>query len=201
VVRRGLSWTGTVGLNGPVSGSMGYVHVVLVGPMAVGKSTVARRLAARLGWPMRDSDDDLRAERGFSGRELAATAGVDALHRWESTHLRRSLADATPSVVAAAASVVDDPLCREAVAGQFVVWLRAPAATRAAWMTSSGHRRSLGPDPVGALATLDAERTELYEAVADLAVDAGDAAPDEIVATILDHMPVTGAGGTADIPS
>jgi shikimate kinase len=177
------------------------VHVVLVGPMAVGKSTVARRLATRLGWPVRDSDDDLRAERGFSGRELAATAGVDALHRWESTHLRRSVAAATPSVVAAAASVVEDPLCREALAGQFVVWLRAPAATRAARMTSSGHRRSLGPDPVGTLATLDTERTELYEAVADLAVDAGDAGPDEIVATILDRMPVPGDPEDRDLPS
>jgi shikimate kinase len=177
------------------------VHVVLVGPMAVGKTTVARRLAARLGWPVRDSDDDLRAERGFSGRDLAATAGVGVLHRWESSHLRRSVASATPAVVAAAASVVEDPLCREALDGQFVVWLRAPAATRADRMTSSGHRRSLGPDPVGTLATLDAERTELYEAVADLAVDTGDADPGEIVATILAHMPVQGNNRDHDLPS
>ena len=180
---------------------MSDMHLVLVGPMAVGKSTVARRLAARLGWPVRDSDDDLQADRGFSGRELAATAGVDALHRWECSHLGRSVAVPTPSVVAAAASVVEDPLCREALAGQYVVWLRAPAAVRAARMRSSGHRRSLGPDPVGALATLDAERTELYQAVADLAVDAGDADPDGIVAEILDHMPVPGTDEGPDLRS
>jgi shikimate kinase len=180
---------------------MSSMHVVLVGPMAVGKSTVARRLGARLGWPVRDSDDDLQAERGFSGRELAATAGVDVLHRWECSHLGRAVAAATPSVVAAAASVVEDPLCREALAGPFVVWLRAPVAVRAARMTSSGHRRSLGPDPVGALATLDSERADLYEAVADLAVDTGDLGPDEIVATIIDRLPMPGAGGAADLPS
>jgi shikimate kinase len=190
-----------LGLNRTVSGSMSYMHVVLVGPMAVGKSTVARRLAARLGWPARDSDDDLQAERGFSGRELAATAGVDALHRWEGSHLGRSLAATTPSVVAAAASVVEDPLCRESLAGQFVVWLRAPAAVRAVRMTSSSHRRSLGPDPVGTMATLDIERADLYEAIADLAVDAVDADPDEIAATIVDHMPVPGTGGAAHLPS
>jgi shikimate kinase len=189
------------GFNRALSGSMRNVHVVLVGPMAVGKSTVARRLAARLGWPVRDSDDDLQVERGFSGREFAATASVDALHRWESSHLRRSVAATRPSVVAAAASVVEDPLCREALDGQYVVWLRAPAATRAARMTSSGHRRSLGPDPVGALAALDPERTELYEAVADLAVDTGDADPGEIVATILAHMPVQGNNRDHDLPS
>jgi shikimate kinase len=180
---------------------MSGMHVVVVGPMAVGKSTVARRLAARLGWPMRDSDDDLEAERGFSGRELAATAGVDALHRWECSHLGRSVAVPTPTVVAAAASVVEDPLCREALADQFVVWLQAPAAVRAARMQASGHRRSLGPDPVGALATLDGERAELYAAVADLAVDTSETDPDEIVATILDHLPVPGAGDAGDLPS
>jgi shikimate kinase len=177
------------------------MHVVVVGPMAVGKSTVARRLAARLGWPMRDSDEDLQAERGFSGREFAATAGVDALHRWECSHLGRSVAAETPSVIAAAASVVDDPLCREALADQFVVWLRAPAAVRAVRMQASGHRRSLGPDPIGALVTLDGERGDLYAAVADLAVDADEAEPDEIVATILDHLPVPGAGDAGDLPS
>jgi shikimate kinase len=175
------------------------VHVVLVGPMAVGKSTVARRLGARLGWPVRDSDDDLQAERGFSGRELASNAGVDALHRWEAAHLRRSLAATTPAVVAAAASVVEDPLCRDAMAGQLVVWLRAPASVRADRMSSSGHRRALGADPAGALAALDADRAELYQAVADVAVDAGEAGPDEIVATILDHMPRHQPDG--DLPS
>jgi shikimate kinase len=173
---------------------MGDMHVVVVGPMAVGKSTVAHRLADRLGWPVRDSDDDLEAERGFSGRELAATAGVDALHRWECSHLGRAVAAETPTVIAAAASVVEDPLCREALAEQFVVWLRAPAAVRTGRMEAQGHRRSLGPDPVGALTTLDAERAELYAAVADLTVDTGEASPDEIAATILDHLPVPGAG-------
>jgi shikimate kinase len=177
--------------------------VVLVGPMGVGKSTVGRLLAARLGWPMRDSDDDLRAERGFSGRELAATAGVDALHRWEAAHLRRSLDATTPAVVAAAAAVVEDPLCREALAGQFVVWLRAPAATRAAWMEAARqhHRRALGPDPVVTLAVLDADRTELYAAVADLTIDAAGTSPDEVVATILDHLPVHGYGNGGDLRS
>jgi shikimate kinase len=180
---------------------MSSMHVVLVGPMAVGKSTVARRLAARLGWPVRDSDEDLQAARGFSGRDLAATAGVDALHRWECSHLGRSVAVPTPTVVAAAASVVEDPLCREALADQFVVWLRAPASVREARMRSQGHRRTLGPDPVGAMATLDAERADLYAAVAGLTIDTGGAGPDEIVATILGHLPVPEGTDDHDLPS
>ena len=178
---------------------------MLVGPMAVGKSTVARELAARLGWPVRDSDDDLRAERGFSGRELAATVGVEALHRWESVHLRRAVAAAGPSIVAAAASVVDDPLCREALGDQFVVWLRASAETRAARSggpggagtatgagTTSGaadHRRDLGPDRVRALVELADRRERGYAAVADLTVDAETAAPAALADTICAALP------------
>lgn len=166
------------------------MSVVLVGPMAVGKSTVARGLAARLGWPVRDSDDDLRAERGFSGRELAATAGVEVLHRWECAHLRRAVASASPAVVAAAASVVDDPLCRQALDDEFVVWLQASAATRAARSVTSGHRRSLGSDPERTLDELASRRAEGYASVADMTVDAERAEPDEVVEAILDRVPV-----------
>jgi shikimate kinase len=186
---------------------MSIVHVVLVGPMAVGKSTVARALGDRLGWPVRDSDDDLQRERGFSGRELAAAAGVAALHRWESAHLRRAVAATSPSVVAAAASVVDDPLSRDALADQFVVWLQASAVTRAERMSQPqqpqqpDHRRTLGGDPVEALASLDEGRAEGYEGVADLVVDAGDATPDQIVATICDRMPVPLPGRDGDLRS
>lgn len=169
---------------------MRTVSVVLVGPMAVGKSTVARGLAARLGWPVRDSDDDLRTERGFSGGELAATAGVEVLHRWEAAHLRRSVASACPVVVAAAASIVDDPLCRQALVDQFVVWLQASAATRAKRNATSSHRRSLGPDPERTLDALAVRRAEGYAAVADIAVDADAVEPGQIVETILDRAPV-----------
>lgn len=171
-------------------GQHGVVHVVLVGPMAVGKSTVARGLAARLGLPLRDSDDDLRAARGFSGRELAETAGVDALHRWEAEHLRRALAAPEASVVAAAASVVDDPLCRAGLAGQFVVWLRAPVETRAARVAASSHRRTLGDDVVEALAALDARRSPHYATVADLEFDAESTLPGAIVDRITAALPV-----------
>lgn len=191
----------------PGSGQHVCVHVVLVGPMAVGKSTVARTLADRLGWPVRDSDDDLQAERGFSGRELVAASGVDVLHRWEAAHLRRSVAATPPSVVAAAASVVDDPLSRDALAGQFVVWLRASAAARASRSAQAGgpdHRRMLGPDPVRALADLDAPRTEAYRSVADLVVDTEGASPDAVADTILARLPVQlvpGRGRPRDLRS
>jgi shikimate kinase len=149
------------------------LHVVVVGSMAVGKSTVGRALAARLGRPFRDSDDDLVATRGVTGRDLAEREGVEALHRWEAGHLLTALEGSQPAVVAAAASVVDDAASLAALRKPFVVWLRAPAVVLARRLESDagdqGHRRRLG-DPDG-VAELEAGRADRFGAVADLTID------------------------------
>ena len=169
-------------------------HIVIVGAMAVGKSTVGRLLAARLHRPFRDSDDDLAATRGVTGRELTEREGVEALHRWEAEHLLRTLGDPQPMVVAAAASVVDDAACRAALRGQFVVWLRAPAPVLARRLAAEGHR----DDHRRRLAGTDAEqlaagRADRFAAVADLPLDTvtdgTTRSPDEIVTTIVTALP------------
>jgi hypothetical protein len=75
-------------------------HVVVVGPMAVGKTTWRDRPRRRMvRAAVADSDADLRAAGASTGRQLAAAEGVAALHRWEADHLRLSLADSTAAVV------------------------------------------------------------------------------------------------------
>jgi lactoylglutathione lyase len=145
-------------------------HLVVVGPMAVGKTTVGEALAGWFGRPLRDSDADLEAARGITGRQLAEAEGVDALHLWEADHLRLSLADPTPSVIAAAASVVDVAACREALAAPFVIALSAPPEVRAARAEhEDDHHRILSQPP---------DRDAAYRAVADVVIDtsAGDPA-------------------------
>src|SRR4029453_10816767 len=80
-------------------GGMVTRHLVVVGPMAVGKTTLGEALAGGSGRPVRDSDRALVAAGGIAGRGLAETEGVEALHLWEADHLRLSLADPTPSVI------------------------------------------------------------------------------------------------------
>ena len=82
-------------------------HVVLVGLMGSGKTTVATLVAQRLGWAIRDSDADLLAATGRSAREFAAADGIDRLHAWEIDHLLEALDGPDPTIIAAAASVID----------------------------------------------------------------------------------------------
>jgi shikimate kinase len=177
------------------SGSADPQHIVVVGWMAVGKSTVGRTLAARLGRPFRDSDDDLGATRGLTGRALAEREGVDALHRWEAEHLMAALGGKEPAVVSAAASVVDDAACLAALRQPFVVWLRAPVGVLAQRMAdgvrADDHR--LHVRDATALAALGNRRADRFAAVADLTIDTvvggTTTSPDEIVAAILAALP------------
>ena len=163
-------------------------HVVLVGGMAVGKTTVGRRVAVRLGRSLRDSDIDLEVARGTSGRELAERDGTAALHRWEADHLLGALASPEPVVVAAAASVVDDDRCLRALSAPFVAWLRAPPRTVVARLSGDERRRRLGADPVAAVGALADHRAHRYARVANVTIDVAEVSPDAVAGIIVDAL-------------
>ncbi len=154
-------------------------HVVLVGLMGSGKTTVGERLAARLGMPFVDSDAQLERATGRTGRAIAGEDGVPALQAIEAGLLLDALAVPGPDVVAAAASVVDESRCRRALRepGIAVIRLRARPATLAARHAHGAHRRPLGPDPVAAFAAQSRARAARFAAVRPLATLDVDAMP------------------------
>jgi shikimate kinase len=81
--------------------------------MGVGKTTVGRLLARTLGRPFIDGDQQIEEITGRTGREIAATDGVPALHALELSVLLQALEGSSDAVVAAAASVVDRPARQE----------------------------------------------------------------------------------------
>lgn len=103
-------------------------HMVIVGMMAAGKTTLGLALAEHFGLPYLDSDEALSEQMGQTGKDLADREGVEFLHSCEATILLRQLAEETPSVISAAASTIDDAQCRDDLAkGHRVCWLDAPA--------------------------------------------------------------------------
>jgi shikimate kinase len=149
-------------------------HVVLVGLMGSGKTTVGAALAASLGAPHRDSDTDIERDTGLRARDLAARDGIEALHAVEARHLLESLEEPRTTVISAAASTLDDPACRSALRDRrhLVVWLRADPDALAKRLRPGDHRPDFGPDLAEVLGRQAIQRTAALREVADLTLDA-----------------------------
>ncbi len=177
------------GLSGrhPSVGGIGGVHVVLVGLMGAGKTTVGNVVAARLGRELVDSDMRIEERTGRTVKEILAADGVEALRRHESDALFDALADGTPRVIAAAGGVVLDPAHRRRLtaSGAFVVWLDADPRLLAPRTLTRKHRPWLDDDPVGTLDRMHRERSPLYDEVASLIVTVDGLTPEQIADRIV----------------
>jgi shikimate kinase len=162
-------------------------HLVLVGLMGSGKSTVARIAADRLGRRMIDSDAVIEAATGRTVREIFADEGEEAFRTLESAALHDALASPEPVVIAAAGGVVLREENRTALkqANARVVWLCATPAVLVDRVTSSGHRPLLDDDPAGTLERMYVQREELYREVADAIVLVDHRSPSDVVEAVL----------------
>jgi len=167
-------------------------HVILLGLMGAGKTTVGTDLAARLDVPLRDSDADMLAATGETARQLRDSLGEDALHAREAQHLLDSMARPDGAVICAAAAVADDARCVEALrrTHDLVVWLQVPPGVLAARFAREPHRPAYGVDTVAFLTAQAGRREPIYRALADLVVPTGGGAAGAgaEVETILDAL-------------
>jgi shikimate kinase len=162
-------------------------HLVLVGLMGSGKTTVARIAAERLGRRVIDSDAVIEAATGRTVREIFATDGEDAFREFESAALLDALANPEPAVIAAAGGVVLRAENRAALkqANAKVVWLCASPALLVERVMSGGHRPLLDDDPAGTLQRMHATREKLYREVADAIVLVDNRTPADVAEAVL----------------
>lgn len=146
--------------------------VALGGFMGVGKTTVGRRLADRLGLPFVDTDSVLAARHGPIAQQFEAAG--EAVFRERERALVAELCDGAPAVVATGGGTWVDPSSRGRLRARFhTVVLRAPLDV------IRGRGVAEGRPLWGDAERLLAERALAYED-ADRVVDA-DRPVDEIV--------------------
>ena len=162
-------------------------HLVLVGMMGVGKSTVARIVAERLSRSVVDSDSVIETRTGRTVREIFSADGEAAFRALESDVLLEALADPVPTVIAAAGGVVLSATNRAALnaANARVVWLSADPATLVERVRGGGHRPLLDDDPAATLQRMFEQREPLYREVADMIVRVDDRSAVDVAEAVL----------------
>jgi shikimate kinase/3-dehydroquinate synthase len=162
--------------------------VVLVGLMGAGKTSIGRRLAARLGLPFHDADAEIELAAGSSIAELFARFGESEFRAGERRVIRRLLSG-EPMVLATGGGAFMDPDTRATVRREAVsLWLRAPLATLVRRVAQRSHRPLLaGGDPAQILQKLMDVRHPIY-AEADLVLDCGDESPDHTTARVVQAL-------------
>lgn len=159
--------------------------IVLVGLMGAGKSTVGKRLAARLGLPFVDTDSEIEAAAGLTAAEIFELYGEADFRDGERRVVAR-LIDGELKVIATGGGAFVDPQTRALLKEQAItVWLDAPVDV----LAERTGRRDTRPllrtaNPLETLERLAEQRGPAY-AQAHIHIRTGTGAHSEVVEAIL----------------
>ena len=162
--------------------------VALVGMMGAGKSSVGRRLAARLNAEFRDADSEIEMAAGCSVSDIFARYGEQAFRDVERKVIGRLLQEPAHILATGGGAFIDDSTRAEITARATSVWLRAPLDV----LVERVGRRETRPllrdgDPREILERLLETREPVY-ASADITVDSEDGPHHGAVDRILSEL-------------
>ncbi|MEJ2624538.1 MAG: shikimate kinase [Pseudolabrys sp.] len=188
--------TAEKGLESAIVRALGSRSVVLVGMMGAGKSSVGRRLAARLGLPFVDADNEIEDAAGMTIAEIFAEHGEPYFRAGEARVIALLL-DGGPQVLATGGGAVMNQQTRDFIHVKGIsVWLKADVEV----LLRRTRRRTERPlaDRVKELLP---EREPVY-AQSDLVVqsrdDPHDTIVDEVIEGLAKHL---GVAGRSEEPS
>lgn len=171
--------------------------IALVGLMGVGKSTVGRRLARRLGLPFADGDIEIEAAAAMTVSDIFAQMGEAEFRAGEARVLKRLLKGPRMVLATGGGAILNPGTRAELKSRAVTVWMRADLDTVAARVQRRDTRPLLrGRDPLEALKAMAEVRYPFY-AAADVTVDVAGGAHAEAVERIMQALEVYFAGAAA----
>ncbi|MBM3567128.1 MAG: shikimate kinase [Alphaproteobacteria bacterium] len=162
--------------------------LVLVGLMGAGKTSIGKRLAARLELPFVDADAEIEKAAGMTVSEIFAQHGEPYFRDGERRVIARLL-EGPRQVLATGGGAFVDPENRARIkAAGWSIWLRATIDTLLKRVKRRGTRPLLSQgDPRAVLERLMAERHPFY-AEADIVIDSGDGPHETVVESIVQEL-------------
>ncbi|MFH1023050.1 MAG: shikimate kinase [Planctomycetota bacterium] len=161
-----------------------YRHVVLIGFMATGKSTVGRLLARRLNLKFTDLDREIEQQEGRTVPEIFRERGEPAFRRLERAMVRK-FAARRGCVIATGGGVILSPAnVRTLRAMGPVIELRSDPAVILRRIRVPGNRPLLDKNPRERIRGLLRLRIPLYTKAADAVVNTSQFHPGRILGEI-----------------
>ena len=183
-----------------ITSALGMRSIVLVGMMGAGKSTIGRRLAARLRLPFLDADIEIEAAHaGLTIPEIFATHGEPYFRDGEARVIARLL-DSGPAVIATGGGAFMREETRNLIRAKAVsIWLKADADVIMKRVKRRADRPLLQTeDPAATVSRLLEAREPVYQS-ADLTIWSRDVPHDRIVDECIDALRARLGGGAAAV--
>ena len=180
--------------------ALGTRLIVLVGMMGAGKSTIGRRLAARLRLRFVDADSEIETAAGMTIPEIFEIHGESYFRDGEARVIARLLEDG-PAVLATGGGSFMREETRGRIGTRAIsIWLKADADVIMRRVRRRADRPLLHTtDPAATVGRLMTEREPVYQH-ADLTICSRDVPHDRIVDECVEalHARLCGVGSTAE---
>lgn len=165
-------------------------HLILIGFMGSGKTSIGRGLSYKLQRAFCDTDKMIEAKEGMSISEIFASKGESAFRMMETDVLRSIRDDASPKIYSLGGGtpvqLQNQPLIK--MCGT-VCYLRiTPEAVYERLKGDKTRPLLQCDDPLGRIRKLMAQRLPAYERCADVIVDTGDTDRENVMEDVLSRL-------------
>ncbi|OEF99608.1 hypothetical protein BHF71_08270 [Vulcanibacillus modesticaldus] len=165
-------------------------HIILIGFMGSGKSSVGRELAKRLNVKHFDTDEEIEKSEQLSVKEIFETKGEQYFRQLEKKIFELTIKASLPAVISTGGGLVLSKNNRELMKDSYVIFLDTSANEIYNRLKDNKDRPLLnnGKELTTTITDILGERQKIYQQIADLTVGTDGKQIEQIVDQILSKL-------------